>query len=87
MKKSTLIIALVATLASSAWATEPEKKNSLVQTQKTEILSPELEELFKSDRLSEAIVQPTYTAAEQIIFTKQVKQLKQLTNVKKKKIH
>lgn len=87
MKKPTLIIALVATLASSAWATEPQKKNALAQEQNTTILSPELEQLFKYERLSEAVVKPTYTAAEQIIFTEQIKQLKQLANVSKKKIH
>lgn len=87
MKKPTLIIALVATLASSAWATEPQKKNALAQEQNTEILSSELEQLFKNERLSEAVVKPTYTAAEQIIFTEQVKQLKQSTGVNKKKRH
>lgn len=76
MKTTLITIAMVAVLATSGWATDDKKANQLASTNKEQILSPELELLFKEDRLNEAIVKPIYTAAEQIIFSEQVKLLK-----------
>lgn len=77
MKTITLIIALVATVANSAWATEPNKKNTLKTEVHSEILTPALDTLFLNERLNEAIVKPVYTTTEQLIFSEQVKLLKQ----------
>jgi hypothetical protein len=76
MKKSIWTIAILAALASSSQATEPRKADKLGNQVQKDILSPALEKLFNEERLNEAIVKPTYSVAEQLIFSEQVKQLK-----------
>ncbi len=86
MKTTLLSLVLVAFVAFGASATEPQKKLlSNAEQQNELILSPELESLFLSERLSEAVVRPTYLAAEQIIFREQIKQLKDNKGRKKNK--
>jgi len=78
MMKTRIIAALMAVLFGSASiASEAEKEATKAQSKlNTQILSPEQELMFASERLNEMVVKPIYTEVEQMIFYQQIKILK-----------
>ncbi len=67
----------MAALGGQSFASSEDKvKPEVKETVKVEILSPEQEALFIEGKLSETVIKPIYTEAEQLIFTEQVKKMK-----------
>lgn len=77
MKTFILSIVLMATFCGQSFAEDGGKSKKEVKKElNSQILSPELEKLFFSERLGETVVKPMYTSAEQLIFTEQIRQAK-----------
>jgi len=53
-----------------------EVKTKKKSTEKRELLSPEMDKLFKEGKLAETIVKPMYTSTEQLINTEMIKKVK-----------
>jgi hypothetical protein len=80
MKTLILTILMMATLGGQSFAAGSDKIKTEAKSNanaKTEILTAEQEQLFEKGILSEEVVKPVYTEAEQLIFTEQLKTLKE----------
>lgn len=54
-----------------------EGKTKKKSTENRELLSPELDKLFKEGKLAETIVKPMYTSTDQLVNTEMIKKAKQ----------
>lgn len=79
MKTLIVTILMMATLGRQSFAASFDKIKTEAKanaTAKAKILTPEQELLFEKGNLSEAVLKPVYTEAEQLIFTEQLKKIK-----------
>ncbi len=74
MKTWMITLAMICLISGQSFASEGEKnRKDAKETKDRAILSPELDTLFFSQRLAEAVIKPVYSSTEQLIFSEQIK--------------
>jgi len=74
MKTWMITLVMICLITGQSFASEGAKNRKDAKEMKDRaILSPELDTLFFSQRLGEAVIKPIYSSTEQLIFSEQIK--------------